>query len=226
MSAVSLPRSVVLASLFHLTLFGVALVIMRQSNHFVMPSAYTVSLAGPEEVTRATGEPPATQKAPKEERIVNRAVSNPQGPRAPSGTDERLLEDRIHALKEMGKIRTLARLRGIISLKAGKGDTKMDSSTEVTTQQRGSLTEDYAARVGEAIHRQWQFPSDLLKDRNIDSIVSVRILKNGVLQIIGIEKSSGNPLFDRSALRAITQASPVTPPPYEMEIGVRFFPGD
>jgi len=39
-----------------------------------------------------------------------------------------------------------------------------------------------------------------------------------------IEKPSGNVLFDRSALRAIAKASPVTPPPYEMEIGVRFYP--
>jgi TonB family protein len=55
-------------------------------------------------------------------------------------------------------------------------------------------------------------------------VVSIRILKNGTLQVLNIERSSGIPLFDRSALRAITKASPVTPPPQEMEIGVRFYP--
>jgi len=39
-----------------------------------------------------------------------------------------------------------------------------------------------------------------------------------------VEKSSGDLFFDRSALKAVTKASPVSPPPYEMEIGIRFFP--
>ena len=38
-----------------------------------------------------------------------------------------------------------------------------------------------------------------------------------------IEKSSGNLLFDRSATKAISKASPLSPPPVEMEIGVRFY---
>ncbi len=93
----------------------------------------------------------------------------------------------------------------------------------------GPITEaagnvEYGRLVGEEIRRQWQFPTDLLKDKTIEAIVSIRVLKNGFVQILRIEKSSGNPLFDRSALRAITKASPVTSPPHEMEIGVRFYP--
>ena len=52
----------------------------------------------------------------------------------------------------------------------------------------------------------------------------MKIAKDGTLSVQGVEKKSGNTLFDRSALRAIAKASPVAPPPYEMEIGMRFFP--
>ncbi|HXX58377.1 MAG TPA: TonB family protein [Thermodesulfovibrionales bacterium] len=229
MSAVSLQRSAILASVLHVSLFGIALILMRQSNHFAMPSPYTVNLVSPGAATPTAGSAtPTAVKTPVADRAVKRPVplKQPEVTKAPSKQDEQLLEDRIAALREMGKIKRIAKLRGIISVKTGKEEAKIGPSTEAAGQPRGSLTEDYAARVGEEIHRQWQFPTQLLKDRRIEAIVSIRILKNGSLQIIGIEKSSGNPLFDRSGLRAITQASPVTPPPYEMEIGVRFFPGD
>jgi colicin import membrane protein len=49
-------------------------------------------------------------------------------------------------------------------------------------------------------------------------------MRDGTIKVQGIEKSSGNALFDRSAQRAIAKATPVTPPPYEMEIGIRFYP--
>jgi len=67
--------------------------------------------------------------------------------------------------------------------------------------------------------------SILIQDeRTIEAIVSVRILKDGTALVQKVEKSSGNALFDRSALKALAKASPLAPPPYEMEIGVRFYP--
>jgi TonB family protein len=48
--------------------------------------------------------------------------------------------------------------------------------------------------------------------------------KDGTLSGVKIEKASGDRFFDRSALNAVTKASPVSPPPYEMEIGIRFYP--
>jgi TonB family protein len=60
--------------------------------------------------------------------------------------------------------------------------------------------------------------------KEIEAIVSVKILKDGTARVQRIEKSSGNALFDRSALKALAKASPLPPPPYEMEIGVRFYP--
>ena len=68
----------------------------------------------------------------------------------------------------------------------------------------------------------WVFPDTGKKD--LEAIISIRILKDGTIISQRIEKSSGNPLFDRSAIKALAKASPLSPPPYEMDIGVRFYP--
>ena len=61
-------------------------------------------------------------------------------------------------------------------------------------------------------------------EEGLEAIISVKILKDGTVIVQRVEKSSGNTLFDRSAIRALAKASPLPPPPYEMEIGVRFYP--
>jgi colicin import membrane protein len=80
----------------------------------------------------------------------------------------------------------------------------------------------YYAKVAQDIWQNFAFPKT--ENKNLEAIISIKILRDGSLHVNRIEKSSGNSLFDRSALRAIAKASPVTPPPYEMEIGVRFYP--
>lgn len=214
MSAVSLQRSAVLSFLAHITLFGITLLVLRQANHFVMPSPYVVSLVGPEAVTRTPG-------APEPER--REVVSGGEDASPKLGKiEEQYLSDRIAMLEAKKKIERIVKLRGIISLKGFRGEIKAAGTDVTAGPNKGSLTDDYSRLVAEEIRRHWIFPDT--GDKSIEAIVSIRIKKNGAVQIIGMEKSSGNPLFDRSALRAITKASPVTSPPYEMEIGVRFFP--
>jgi TonB family protein len=58
----------------------------------------------------------------------------------------------------------------------------------------------------------------------LQTLVSIRIEKDGSITIQKIEKGSGNQPFDRSVLRAITMANPLPQPVKEMEIGIRFRP--
>ncbi|MDP2753115.1 MAG: energy transducer TonB, partial [Nitrospirota bacterium] len=60
--------------------------------------------------------------------------------------------------------------------------------------------------------------------KDLEAIISIKIKRDGAITAQRIEKSSGNTLFDRSAIKALAKASPLSPPPYEMEIGVRFYP--
>lgn len=74
------------------------------------------------------------------------------------------------------------------------------------------------------IWEEWVFPAGTDDAAGLEAVISIKILKDGTIKIKDIEKSSGNPMFDGSALKAINRASPLKPPPFEMEIGVRFTP--
>ncbi|HET6516259.1 MAG TPA: TonB family protein [Thermodesulfovibrionales bacterium] len=244
MSAASLQRSAAISFLLHLTLFGAALWAARHSNHFVMPSPYVVNLVSPASVTSTQGgavsevrtpEKPVSEKSASEKPAAHKSrpesMSAQERPKALRRNREEYLSERIAEIEAKEKIKKRVWLRDVVSLKAGKGGGgsvpstakgEGGSVTGTARQGRGSNIENYAARVGEEIRQHWAYPET--GEQDIEAIISIRIQKNGSLQILGVEKSSGNPLFDRSALRAITKASPVTPPSQEMEIGVRFYP--
>lgn len=219
MNGASLQRSAILSFLLHITLFGITLWAARHSNHFVMPSPYVVNLVGPESAAKVQESPPKAESEPAPQTRTETTMS-PKTSKTVDKSKEQYLNDRIAALEAKKKIETIGRLRDIVTLKGGK---RVPVTSEAKQGKR-STVDDYAVRIGEEIRQHWEFPTDLLKDKNIEAIVSIRIQKSGSLQIINVEKSSGNPLFDRSALRAITKASPVTQPLQEMEIGVRFYP--
>jgi TonB family protein len=82
----------------------------------------------------------------------------------------------------------------------------------------------YESLIMGRITRNWATADFLNKNKGLLAIVTIRIARNGSVTIVGWEKKSGNPLFDREALRAINDSSPLPPPPGEMEIGVRFNP--
>lgn len=87
-----------------------------------------------------------------------------------------------------------------------------------------SAFSDYYAMVSDRIWDEWVFPSGADEAAGLETIISIKVQKDGSIKIKDIEKSSGNPLFDGSALKAINRASPLRPPPFEMEIGIRFTP--
>jgi colicin import membrane protein len=84
------------------------------------------------------------------------------------------------------------------------------------------MFDDYYAKIMGEIKQQWIWTGTGEKD--LEAVISIKILRDGTTLIKRIEKSSGNDLFDRSAVKALTKANPLPPPPYEMEIGVRFYP--
>jgi colicin import membrane protein len=138
--------------------------------------------------------------------------------------EKELIERKISAIAAKKKIENIVRLRSIlISSKVGTvkniplQNVNMNTSGNVS----GNVFDDYFAKITKQIWQQWIYPD--IGKKNVEAIISIKILKNGTLIIQNIEKSSGNPLFDKSALKALTKANPLPPPPYEIEIGVRFF---
>jgi colicin import membrane protein len=206
-----------------------------------MPSPYVVNLVGSEiraegnsaqAVVNRASEPQVPDSPPKKE---SPAISPIREQKKLTKNEERQVQEQIAALKVKKDMQRRAELRkDIISLKGtgaegksggkaeGKSGGKAGASHRTVGRGEGSVEADYYAKITKEIWQQWIFPET--GNKNLEAIVSIRIMRDGAVQISRVEKSSGNSLFDKSALRAISKASPVTPPPHEMEIGVRFYP--
>jgi colicin import membrane protein len=235
MNGPSLQRLTLLSLVFHLTFFLATFLVIKQSNRFVMPSPYVVNLVGPDVRTEGKGEAHSVSQTQSQAQIppvtkeAKTAVEDTkaENTKAVSKTEEKHVSDQISALKAKKNVERIAKLRNMISLKSSgggslSGEGKPASPAGETGKGGGSLMDDYYSRITRDIWQNWVFPETGTK--NLEAIISIKILRDGSLHVNRIEKSSGNSLFDRSALRAIAKASPVTPPPYEMEIGVRFYP--
>jgi colicin import membrane protein len=204
----------------HLTIFGTTLIILKHSNQVIMPSPYTVSLVNPEVSTGvASG---------KDEEVAREAPESSAPSVAPakskkeSAKEKEMVERKLSALKAKEKIGKIVRLRSMIDLRA-RGDKRVSNAKATSSPQgQGGGAADYYSMITKEIWQQWVYPDTGKKD--IEAIISVKILRDGTAIVQKVEKSSGDALFDRSAIRAIAKASPLPPPPQEMEIGVRFYP--
>jgi colicin import membrane protein len=126
--------------------------------------------------------------------------------------------------KEEGKSGKLASIRKKIQGSLSKKDTVTQETPLRTAGIPGIVnstdTESYSALVFERIQREWIYPDfDIAK---LETIISFKITKEGNVLSQKIIKSSGNAIFDRSAMKAVLKASPLPPPPVEQEVEVRF----
>jgi colicin import membrane protein len=126
--------------------------------------------------------------------------------------DEKRVKEQIGALMAKKKIEKMVALRKMVDIKSS-GMPATDSK---------ATSSDYYSAVESRVRQQWIFPESL--DKDLETIVSIKINRDGRVIVERIEKSSGNTLFDRSVIRAINKASPLPPPPQDMEMGLRFRP--
>lgn len=213
--------------LMHIAFFGASLFILKRSKPFVMPSPYIVNLVSPE-----TGSGQASHKEAILDRIEGTAteaqVTTHEAPEKPkkAGNKEQRLSDRIAALKAKKRIEQLEQTRASASIKSGKNRA---ATGQITTGNRkaggqavgSSATDRYKKLVEDEIRSHWATPET--RDKNLMTIISIKVNSDGSIQKIEIIKSSGNQLFDRSVQRAITKSSlPHNPPDTEVEL--RFQP--
>jgi colicin import membrane protein len=86
---------------------------------------------------------------------------------------------------------------------------------------------NYYAVVWSRIKGLWTIPQGILPRENIQAVVHAKILRDGTITNVGLEKRSGNRYFDDSVLRTVKKANPLPPLPEELrdssiEIGIRF----
>lgn len=223
-----LYRSFAFSLLLHLILFIIALFTIGKGEIDRKTKTYEVILV---EEYKA----PATLSSTSSE-LQKKEIKSQQPPKETISKSniskrieqEKLVKERIEALEAKKKLEKIVALRKIIDIKERSSSLNktypiqniresqsMDSNT-------ASALNDYYALIVNMIRRQWVYP-EIFKG-NLEAIVSIKILSDGSVKIDRVEKSSGNPLFDRYALRALSKASPLPPPPKELEVGIRFNP--
>jgi colicin import membrane protein len=224
----SLQKITALSLALHISVLFIALLLLRQSNKFMMPSPYVVSLVSPEALKGKSMDIRASRGASKPLKdtsvveTVPKQDTKKQDMKKQDKKKEEMVEERIAAIAAKKKVEKLVKLRSEISLKASSNISKGVADTASAQTGKGSLFDEYYGKISEEIHQQWSWPPTGQKD--LEATISIKITKDGRIFIQKVEKSSGNPFFDKLAIRALTKASPLSPPPYEMEIGVRFYP--
>ncbi len=91
------------------------------------------------------------------------------------------------------------------------------------------VTQKYYMEVWDKIKAAWGLPGASFK--NLETIVTIKIRKDGRIVDINVEKRSGNRLYDESISRALRAVDPLPPIPSSLntdtlEIGFRFLPGE
>ena len=84
----------------------------------------------------------------------------------------------------------------------------------------------YLSNMTSIFGRNWARPIKPDLDRTLRAVVHFRVQRDGTLAEIELEQSSGDPVLDRSALRAVQDSNPLPPLPYQYgkdSLGVHFF---
>ncbi|MCX8026804.1 MAG: TonB family protein [Thermodesulfovibrionales bacterium] len=211
----------------HLVLVVVVVLIFNKTTSVKTHKTYMVSIVSVLSTPSPMNEQPAS--TPKE---TNQPPSNIQPQKKITETSESKktqkktstetsVEDRISEIRAKKRLETLASLRKNIDISDSKRLTNSKGTMSSQVGQKG--VDDYLSLVRTMIMQKWVYPDRIEKD--LEAIIAIRIQKDGRVSIVGIEKSSGNRLFDRSALSAINSLSVLPKPPEGVEeIGIRFKP--
>jgi colicin import membrane protein len=204
--------------------------------------SYYVNIVSPAEVRKpkATLKSKKTGKAEKESVKIKTPIKRKTKPISKSKADMTLEPDKKVALE----IERLRAINSLAKLKKKKQEGKSGKLDSIRKNIQGSVskytvtretpvraagvpgivnstdTESYSALVFERIQREWIYPDfDIAQ---LETIISFKITKDGTVMSQILKKSSGNAIFDRSAMKAVLKASPLPPPPVEQEVEVRF----
>ena len=176
---------------------------------------FDVSLVSPSE-SRSAGSAVKRVEVPAPQE--QKSVHTTEQPEKVTQKDKRAVNDRIAELEVKKKIENMANQRKRVDI-----STKRTPGAKVQTTGSGAKGgSDYISMIGARIQKKFHTPETM--DPDLLAVVDIRISRSGGVSVLGFEKKSGNPLYDRAALKAINDASPFPPPPSEMEIVIRLHP--
>ncbi len=233
-------KIIITSAVIHLFFIALATVPFKTKDREY--KSYYVNIVSPAEVRKPKTSLKAKKsgKAERESIKVKKPIQRRTKPKPKSKADMTLEPEKKVAqeIERLRAISTLAKLRKKEKQgKSGKldsirkkiqGSLSKDSVKQETPLRSAGVpgivnstdTESYSALVFERIQREWIYPD--LDRADLEAIISFRITGEGKIISQKLKKSSGNTIFDRSAMKAVLKASPLPPPPVEQEVEVRF----
>ena len=211
----------------HLSLLIFAVLFIAVSPSRKLSVNYVVTLVdtpGDTTPTAAHSPAPVATQAKSEAPPLKKAEPAPAVPKKTGQekmAEEQLLSDRVAALKSKRKIENIVAQRRMAEVSGSKQTAQTAPSAAKSGKGKptggGSIS-----LVTTKIRQNWIYPES--SDKDLETTVLLKVRRDGSAMVDKVIKSSGNPLFDRSVLRAVTRASPFPPPPQEIEIEARFYP--
>lgn len=228
----NLRGMVIFSSILHLLIFLVAVVgpkFFINKKVFYSP-IYTVNLVSLSEKKETLPSPEPVREVQKER---PKEVAPEVIPLKKEGITR--IKDAIKRLEALKAMREKQEAKATPSgdrapvQKGGTGTPGIKSSGAPTRELLDLRYRLYYNMIWEKIRDAWILPEGVIKGKNLEAIVTLRIKRNGTIENYWIEKGSGNTYFDQSAIRAINKANPLPPLPEDFreeifEVGVRFYP--
>jgi len=214
-------KVVLISAVFHL-IFISLVVIPLKARERDFRSYYRVTLVGPLQT-------PRIEKAPLTEEKESKTTVKEGIKRTYPKADIKLekIEEIKNVANEIERIRAISELKKrektdkkTQEIQVGRGMSP-DRAVPGSGRGVGKAVDLYYSMITQKVWEQWTYPD--LKASGLEVIILIKIDKHGRIVFQEVEKSSGDLLFDRSAIKALSKASPLPPPPQEMEIGVRFY---
>ncbi len=216
-------RIVFISAVVHLLFISLVVIPLRTKEQY---RTYHVTLVGPLRTPRISRVPSIKKKTART--IPKKAVKTPtQTVKAPPKTDMSIENvskeiERIRAISALSKKREKSRTKSReIEIGKEKAPDKPVGGVGISGTGTGDDTDYYYSIVSQKIWQHWFYANS--RSSGLEVVISIRIDKDGEVISQEIEKFSDDVLFDRSAIKAISKASPFPPPPEELEIGVRFY---
>ncbi len=186
----------------------------------------------PAKETKAVKTPPQKPLPVKEEKSVSlskKRVVEKTPTAAPSKQDISHLEDRLREMRKRSAPLDVTGSRGGAG-GTGPGGLPVSGSGE-GGRALDPATERYLVSVWNKIKSAWALPGMSSQKKNLETIVTIRIRKDGRIVDVNMERRSGNRLYDETVMRVLRSVDPLPSIPDslntdELEVGFRFLPGE
>ncbi len=248
-------KMLILSLLLHMAfLVALSFPLRKPEKKIHFPVSYSVNLVtsvgyGGGEVVKDKKSPPAhpsvrekrvlkvkklaekeTVKRAEKERSISKKKVEPR-----FATKEELLslEERIREIKSKTHYFNVSHTESRLEPKKDGGQIfQVSSKTQGgASSSLDPITQAYISEIWNRVKKAWQVPGGLANKKNLETVVIVKIRKDGRIVDVEIEKRSGNRIYDESALRTLRSVDPLPPFPQSLvgeylEIGFRFLPGE